>query len=71
MVVYALTQPVDDFDALSDIEIPGLASVIAHTAQAILRPIGGWTHPTSHDIPALPVPGTTREYTRPGADPPF
>jgi len=56
---------------ISDIEIPGLTGVIDHTAQAILRPIGGWTHPTSHDIPALPGSGTTRVYARPDADPPF
>ena len=30
---------------ISDIEIPGLTSVTAHTAHAIRRPIGGWTHP--------------------------
>ena len=56
---------------ISDIEIPGLTRVIAHTAHAIRRPIGGWTHPTSHDIPALPVPDTTRVYAHPDADPPF
>ncbi|MFB9178586.1 hypothetical protein ACFFX1_10640 [Dactylosporangium sucinum] len=55
---------------ISDIEIPGLTGVIAHTAHAIRRPIGGWTHPTSHDIPALPLPDTA-VLTRPDADPPF
>jgi hypothetical protein len=55
---------------ISDIEIPGLAGVIAHTAHAIRRPIGAWTHPTSHDIPALPLPNTT-VLTHPDADPPF
>ena len=56
---------------VSDIEIPGLIDFIDHTAQAIRRPIGGWTHPTSHDIPALPLPGTIAVLTRPDADPPF
>jgi hypothetical protein len=56
---------------ISGIEIPGLTGIIAHTAQAIRRPIGGWTHPTSHDIPALPLPGTTVVLTHPDAEPPF
>ena len=55
---------------ISDIEMPGLTGLIAHTAQAIRRPIGGWTHPTSHDIPALPLPDTA-VLTHPDADPPF
>jgi len=56
---------------ISNIEMPGLVGVIARTAQAIRRPIGGWTHPTSHDIPALPLPGTTAVLTHPDAEPPF
>jgi hypothetical protein len=56
---------------ISNAEIPGLTGVIAHTAHAIRRPIGPWTHPTSHDIPALPLPDTSGVLTRPDADPPF
>jgi hypothetical protein len=56
---------------ISNIEIHGLTGVIAHTAQAIRRPIGPWTHPTSHDIPGLPLPDTSSVLTRPDADSPF
>jgi len=57
---------------ISDIEIPGLTGVIAYTAQAIRRPIGSWTHPTSHDIPALPLPDLTGPvHARPDTEPPF
>jgi hypothetical protein len=56
---------------ISEIEIPGLTGVTAHTAQAIRRPIGSWTHPTSHDIPPLPLPSATALLARPNADPPF
>ncbi|MEU7873349.1 hypothetical protein [Dactylosporangium sp. NPDC049140] len=56
---------------ISDIEIAGVAGVVEYAAHAIRRPIGGWTHPTSHDIPALPLPGTTVVVTRPDAAPPF
>jgi hypothetical protein len=56
---------------ISDIEIPGLTGVIAHTAHAIRRPIGEWTHPTSHDIAPLPLPDITAVLARPDADPPF
>jgi hypothetical protein len=56
---------------ISDIDIPGLADISAHTTQAIRRPIGGWTHPTSHDIPEPSMPGTGDALTRPAADQPF
>jgi hypothetical protein len=51
---------------ISDIEIPGLAGAVEHTAHAIRRPIGPWTHPTSHDIPQFPIgPTRVRALVRP------
>jgi hypothetical protein len=55
---------------ISSIELPWPAGMIDDMAQACPRPIGDWTHPTSHDIPPIPQP---RGFPTTGAstDPPF
>src|SRR5262249_48375346 len=54
---------------ISSIELPLPAGTVDDMTRTCPRPIGAWTHPTSHDIPPIPQP---RNFptTHPSADPP-